>query len=709
MISVFDIGNENYTGNGDAVLQPTKCSHKQVAAGQYNLTITHPLDPQEKWKHIVPDAIIRAPVPEETITTAFSGLEADVYKTNTEAALREGPSEPTAINYTAWAIGTLYESGDKVTYKNKNYKCTTEHYATAAATPESRPGWWEEIARYTSGSPALVQLKTGTDLLFAEDAGSGWYKMSTFYGLEGYMKSSQLTYDRHLTPAETQPRTITTQLFRVKTVSVDTKGNTLTATAEHVSYDLSGVLVEDAKIAKRSPAFALAWIEQNFMVDYRGTIATNLTDEDDGTYTGEIKGKNAIFALLDPDKGIVGTFDAMYRRDNWDVFVMRKEDRDPVFRIRYGKNMLGVSWNIKTDGLVNRVVPVAKAADGSDFYLDPVKWVDSPLISSQPVIRMEMIKVPGQVGKDDGTETETKWTETTLRAEMQKKAEERFSVDKADQVVHEVTVDFEMMGDTDEYRQLKGLEKVLMYDKVLAINENIGLSITAEVTEIEYDCIRKKITSIKISNVQNSEERSVSGFNVFNNSITPEKLTDDVRGEIVEEASDRPGVVDVSDSDPTLSWGTRSKVGSVQGTDIHVTLPENPAPGVIDNLTSQSATDALSANQGRVLNGKMTPSYSRIKDNNNNDLGWIYRIGRLRIITLQNKNATIPAAGITLSDADIAYDDFRSVGKYYDGTSNSSCLIKINYNKKILYIANYENTNISGTYVTGTLVYVSRD
>ena len=65
MICVYDIGNAAYTRNGDTVLTPTKCSHRQVAAGKYDLTIVHPIDPAGKWAHIVPEAVIRAPVPED--------------------------------------------------------------------------------------------------------------------------------------------------------------------------------------------------------------------------------------------------------------------------------------------------------------------------------------------------------------------------------------------------------------------------------------------------------------------------------------------------------------------------------------------------------------------------------------------------------------------------------------------------------------------
>ena len=538
MICVYDKGNTNYAGNGDAVLTPLECSHTQVAAGKYDLTLRHPMDPEGKWRHLVPEeAIIKAPIQEETIETAVSGLDVDLYQTTAAAALRSGPSEPTTINYDSWTAGSSYAVGKKVTDTgvSKNYQLMAllegnEIYAA----PHSLSSKWRNIARKTSGSPVIVNLKSGAQLYFIEASSTtGWYKMMTTYGIEGYIKTSQITFVKHLTPEETQPRVIRNQLFRVRTVNVDTKSRTVTATAEHVSYDLTGVIVRDVKIAQMNPATALAWIEDAFMIPYQGTISTNMTSDTDGTYSGEINGKNGIYALLDPDKGIVASFDAMYQRDNWDVFVMRKTHTDRGFRLRYGKNILGVSWNKNSTGLINRVVPVAKDADGSDLYLENTEWVDSPLIAQQPVIRMERIKVNGQVGKDDGTWTATNWTAATLRAEMQKQAEYRFSMDKVDQVIHDVTIDFEMLGDTEEYKALKGLEQALMYDTVIAIDEQIGLSVSMEVTEIEYDCIREKVRSLKLSNVNGYQLRSVSGSNIYNNSITGDKLTDDAIDAII--------------------------------------------------------------------------------------------------------------------------------------------------------------------------------
>lgn len=538
MIHLYDPGHENFQNNGDVILTPVSGSHRNVAGGSYDLKMVHPIDPEGKWTHLVPDAIIKAPVPEETIENAFSGLDVDVYRTNQAAALRSGPHEPTHISYGEWSAGTTYSVGSKVSYGNRNYQCTNFDASSGyIMVPPPNSPWWVEIASSTSGDPVLVNMKSGTDLYYVSGPTNGWYVMSTTYGLEGYIKADYVTYNRHLTPAETQPRTIREQLFRITSATVDTKEMQVTVEAEHVSYDLNGVLIDHAKIVRKPPAQALAWIESAFMIEYRGMIATNMVSNVHTDYSAEIAGKSGMYAILDPDKGVVPTFDAEYRRDNWDLFVMNKTNTDRGFRIRYGNNLQGVNWKIDRPQ-VTRVVPVAKAADGSDLYLDPVKWVDSPHINDYPVIRMERLKVAGQVGKDDGTETGTNWTTAALRAEMQKQAQARFTVDKADQIKHEITVEFERLGDTDEYKDFKALQQVVLYDTVIVIDERVGLGASVTVTEIEYDIIREKITALKLTNVNPYNVKNVSGFNVLVNTITGDKLTDDAGDEIIVEAVD---------------------------------------------------------------------------------------------------------------------------------------------------------------------------
>ena len=565
VICVYDIGNEAYEKNGDAVLMPTKGSIRMAAGGNYDLTLECPMDEYGKWKHLTEEAIIKAPVPKETITTAFTGLAADVYVTTEAAALRSGASEPTTITYATWSISATYSVGSKVTWNNKNYQCNfydeTSPYAHIA--PPSCP-WWVQIARTTSGSPALVNMAAGTELYYVSGPDDGWYYMCTTYGLEGYIKSTQVEYSRHMNPGEIQPRVITNQLFRIKEVSRNSESQTVTVNARHVSYDLNGVLVDNVKIVRSGPAQALAWIQNGFMIPYKGIIATDMISSEDATYSGEISGKNGTYCLLDPDKGVVPRFDAEFRRDNWDLFVMARTETDRGFRVRYGNNMKGVTWKENTESLITRIVPVAKAEDGSDLYLYPTKWVDSADISSWPVIYMERLKVNGQVGKDDGSETDTTWTETTLRAEMAAQAQSRFDVDKCDKALDEITIDFIMLGETAEYKWMKDLESILLYDTVIAINERTGVSVSMTVSELEYDIVKERVTGAKMKNVKHYNVRNVAGMNVLNNTITGDKLTDDAGSEIMGQAVDEAATYTDQKASETLNE-SKNYVGDRHG------------------------------------------------------------------------------------------------------------------------------------------------
>ena len=539
MIELYDIGNSAFDNHGDVILTPINGKIKQVAGGGYDLSMTCALDPSGKWKKIVPGCIVKVPVPREVIENAFSGTSADVYKTNTDTVMREEASEPTIINYSAWQAQSItYVVNDKVTYNNKNYICILSPQKSEMGynyPPDNYPQWWRQIPRYTSGAAVLLTLPSGSELYLVEDYDTNWYKMSTYYGLEGYVKKSDVTFYQHLDPQDIKSRIITDQLFRLLEPVVNTDNQTISVTGQHVSYDLAGILIQNVSISQAVPAMAIGRITNAFMMDYSGVIATNIVDDTNGTYTGQIKGKNGIYALLDPDNGIVQTFDAKLTRDNWDIFIMSKPDDSPVLTLEYGKNVRGITWKRSSSNIVTRVVPVAKDEQGDDLYL-PEKWVDSALINDYPVIVMEQLNVKGQVGKTKSDDDDSAWTESDLLDEMRAKAAERFSVDKADQIKVEITVQFEQLGKTVEFAWLKSLESVLLYDKVIVRDVQKGINVTVTVTELEYDIVAEKVTGLKLSNVEGIDRRSVTGYNVANRSITTDKLMDTAVDEIINQA-----------------------------------------------------------------------------------------------------------------------------------------------------------------------------
>ena len=59
----------------------------------------------------------------------------------------------------------------------------------------------------------------------------------------------------------------------------------------------------------------------------------------------------------------------------------------------------------------------------------------------------------------------------------------------------------------------------------------------------------------------------------------------------------------VSDNNPTLNWGATSKVATVDGTDIHVTMPSNPAANKADKATTLAGYGITDA---KIVNGTIT-------------------------------------------------------------------------------------------------------
>lgn len=603
MITVYSPLATSFTGNGAATLFPTECKIKRVAGGEYSFTMTHPIDPWGKYQKLVREAVVKLPVPEETIENSFSGMEAWVYDASEELVLRDEPSEPQLITYNTWSSDGQYATGDYVTFNGKNYRNIyfdeTSIYATVS--PEN-VAWWSPVPTMTHGGAVVATVKAGKSLYWisggAEDE---WWLMSTFYGVQGYCKQSLLTNERHLEPSQNQPRIITEQLFRIKSVSINRQEGFVEVYGVHVSNDLSGIIVDEVNMVNAPVNMAIGLIVDGFMMDYQGMIATNLDGEQ--TYTQNIQGKNGIYCLLDKDSGIVPRFNARFTVDNWDLFIMEQTNPDRGYRIRAGKNVKGINWQEKSDGLVTRIMPVAKAEGGENLYL-PEKFVDSAHINSYPVIYMERLTVKGQVGKAKNEDESETWTEEDLLDEMRAKAEERFSIDNADLILTEITVDLEPLENTAEYAWLKDLLHVLLYDSVVVQDPEIGLNKTLIVSELEYDAIREVVTGVKLTNCLNAPSRSVTGYNVSNASIGTEKLKDSVIDDLVS------NVVDIMPefNDPSTHSSQINVINNLNSTSTTDALSANMGhelkgmiPDVIEGYTSLSTTDALAAKTGKDL------------------------------------------------------------------------------------------------------------
>lgn len=550
MICIYTPQNTDYTTHGDGILTPIQAQVSEKAGGDCSLSLTHPMDGRGLWQLLRPGNIVKVPIPAASISSSLVGEDVNVWRTTERAEVYSEPKQTQPIQYPEWtsrfnhqtmdlpiqpyAVGAkvtrhIIENG-KYTGKWQNYQCIKVCEGLQCGVPPEVLGgdWWQPISNTTPGGKILSTLPTGMEVYELEDKGQYWLYVQTKTGLQGYVLKSYLEFLRTETIEEEPERYITDQLFRIDRSTEDPIKRTITIDARHVSYDLQGNLVQDCELSEATAGAAISRMLSSLIEPVDTTIATNFTAEDEA-YTGSFSWKNPISCILDPDHGLVSFYRAKLIRDNWDIFILKNDAPDRGVVLRYGKNIKGLSCERSAQKLVTRVVPVAQDAHGAALML-PEIYIDSPLISSYPVILTEYLKVDGKVGDD--------WTDADEAYEaMREAARKRFEVDNADKLSVKIKVDFVLLGDTEEYKRLKGLQKVYLYDTVQVIDDEIGMDYRLQVAESTWDPITMRYTGITLGDCFDTSARSVAGFSIRNNSIDFGKLSPSAIARIKNEVS----------------------------------------------------------------------------------------------------------------------------------------------------------------------------
>ena len=58
MICIYEGNTTDWSGNGLCILQPTSCIVKEIAGGDYGLTLEHPITSDLRWKELQEERII---------------------------------------------------------------------------------------------------------------------------------------------------------------------------------------------------------------------------------------------------------------------------------------------------------------------------------------------------------------------------------------------------------------------------------------------------------------------------------------------------------------------------------------------------------------------------------------------------------------------------------------------------------------------------
>lgn len=549
MICLFEKNATDFQGNGIMTLDPIRCTVAEVAGGSYTLSMEYPMDEDGKYLAITEERIIKAPVPPTHIpeitlpnvtfwqTTAATNLYSVLPSYRRVAGddklktVRQKPEQyawKSYVFYTKNSYVTQSGSIYQANYGNQGYlpggSAAGDRWNYIGAVNEETDKWEE------TGGKIIEVLAAGARITKIANYNANYMQVRAASGKVGYVLISSCEEAETEESGTTIPaQDFDHQLFRIYKVSGEDDSNTITAEAKHISYDFQGNGLFTCKITGVDPMTAVSWLKGALLDEDNRTIACNISGK---TVTEDWSFWNPINALLDPDGGLVPTLGAQLIRNNADFFILSNSSPRKGITIAYGKNMLGVRWSRDTEKVITRVLPRCGDGSGGWLYIDSV-YVESQHSMNYAVQRTEMMDCDCDVGSKykDTDGVEHTYTAGTAKAKMAEDARNRFEVDNADAELVELEVQFVLIGDTAEYAQYKGLQRVNLYDLITVIMDRSGQTATAQVTEYEYDSIRRRYNSIKVGDVK-SLARRIPGYRIKNGSITYDKLGNSVISKI---------------------------------------------------------------------------------------------------------------------------------------------------------------------------------
>ena len=308
------------------------------------------------------------------------------------------------------------------------------------------------------------------------------------------------------------------QLFRLTTVTkTDAQ---ITAAGQPIFMDAAGdCFLVDIRPTNANGQQAL---EAMLAPNNKYSASSNITK----TATAYYQFKNFIEALNGgDDNSFISRWGGEVYYNNFEVIVNTRVGEDNGLEIRYGKNIPvdGFSQNVDISSVVTRIYP--KSYNG--YTMTNNGYVDSPLIDNYPTIHAVTMTFDDVKMTADATDDDEENgviicdTQAELDAALTQRCNEQYAAG-VDAPVVTIDCDMVQLENTEAYADVKGLVSAGLGDDVRCINNHLGITTTARVVALEWDCVLKRVNHVTIGEPAYNYFNSVtSSMNRVEQAIRP--------------------------------------------------------------------------------------------------------------------------------------------------------------------------------------------
>ena len=287
------------------------------------------------------------------------------------------------------------------------------------------------------------------------------------------------------------------QLFRIYKSSKPLKG-IVTYSAEHISYDLNGIPTLGFSVKNVTPQAAIARAIQDAGLPSAFTAISDISTLNSST----ILTPCSVRAILGGQAGsVLDVWGGEFEFDNFVVKLHRHRGSDRGVSIEYGKNLKDLKQEANIADCYTHLMPYARySQDGEgDEKIEVYVYLSEKVLPLNAAENIGHSKAYIMDFTDRFKEGEG-ITEEALRAKATAyAAAAELGVPKVN-----ITVSFVQLWQTEEYKNIAPLERVMMCDTVAVRFSKLGVTASAKVIKTTYNTLEEKYDSVELGDAKSS-------------------------------------------------------------------------------------------------------------------------------------------------------------------------------------------------------------
>ena len=287
------------------------------------------------------------------------------------------------------------------------------------------------------------------------------------------------------------------QLFRIYKSSKPLKG-IVTYSAEHISYDLNGIPTLGFSVKNVTPQAAITRAIQDAGLPSAFAAISDISTLNSST----ILTPCSVRAILGGQSGsVLDVWGGEFEFDNFVVKLHKHRGSDRGVSIEYGKNLKDLKQEANIADCYTHLMPYARySQDGEgDEKIEVYVYLSEkvlPLNNAENIghSKAYIMDFTDRFGEGEAV------TEEALRAKATAyAAAAELGVPKVN-----ITVSFIQLWQTEEYKNIAPLERVMMCDTVAVRFSKLGVTARAKVIKTTYNTLEEKYDSVELGDAKSS-------------------------------------------------------------------------------------------------------------------------------------------------------------------------------------------------------------